>query len=160
MTKIGFILSIVTVVYCTNFIIFNTILSFSISWFYSKIIVEKSFNLFSSLIVIEIAYIAIFYSSGKGTQKAKQQEWKSKKGKINFYHYLLIKNYFSLLVRFLLLILLFISENLLSDIDNLSISKYIEYFIKFSSFLAIFSFIITFDLMISMFYFLWGNIEK
>ena len=63
-------------------------------------------------------------------------------------------------MRFLLLILLFISENLLSNIDNLSISKYIEYFIKFSSFLAIFSFIITFDLMISMFYFLWGNIEK
>ena len=72
----------------------------------------------------------------------------------------MIKNYFSLLMRFLLLILLFISENLLSNIDNLSISKYIEYFIKFSSFLAIFSFIITFDLMISMFYFLWGNIEK
>ena len=146
MTKVGFILSKVTEVYSTKFIIFNTILSFSISWFYSKIIVEKSF--------------AIFYSRGKGTQKAKQQEWKSKKGKINFYHYLLIKNYFSLLMRFLLLILLFISENLLSNIDNLSISKYIEYFIKFSSFLAIFSFIITFDLMISMFYFLWGNIEK
>ena len=78
MTKVGFILSKVTEVYSTKFIIFNTILSFSISWFYSKIIVEKSFNLFSSLIVIEIAYIAIFYSSGKGTQKAKQQEWKSK----------------------------------------------------------------------------------
>ena len=47
MTKVGFILSKVTEVYSTKFIIFNTILSFSISWFYSKIIVEKSFNLFS-----------------------------------------------------------------------------------------------------------------
>ena len=39
MTKVGFILSKVTEVYSTKFIIFNTILSFSISWFYSKIIV-------------------------------------------------------------------------------------------------------------------------
>lgn len=133
MTKVGFILSKVTEVYSTKFIIFNTILSFSISWFYSKIIVEKSFNLFSSLIVIEIAYIAIFILVEKGLKKLSNKNGKVKR-KNKLLSLFIDKNYFSLLVRFLLLILLFISENLLSNIDNLSISKYIEYFIKFSSF--------------------------
>lgn len=100
MTKVGFILSKVQEVYNKLFFFFSFFISVLGAYFFSYKIVKETFPLFSSLIVIEIAYIAIFYSGGSGTEKARNQKWKTKNGEMNFYHYLLIKNYFSLLLRF------------------------------------------------------------
>ncbi|MDK4482054.1 hypothetical protein MWG07_12405 [Fusobacterium necrophorum] len=159
MTKVGFILSKVREVYNGSFFFLSFFGSLFVAYFFSSEIVEETFPLFSALIVIEIAYIAIFYSGGSGTEKARNQKWKIKNGEMNFYHYLLIKNYFSLLLRFFLLALLFITKNMIPEGPDILLSKLKSYFIMITASIAIFSIIITFDLMISMFYFLWGNIE-
>ena len=39
-------------------------------------IFNSASSLFSALIVVEIAFIAIFYSDSTGTKKAKEYEWK------------------------------------------------------------------------------------
>lgn len=160
MTKVGFILCKVQEVYSKSFFILSFFISLLVAYFFSHEIVKETFSLFSSLIVIEIAYIAIFYSGGSGTKKARNQKWKTKNGEMNFYHYLLIKNYFSLLLRFFLLASLFVAKNMIPEEPDILIPKLKNYSIMFAAFLAIFSIIVTFDLMISMFYFLWRSIEK
>lgn len=120
-------------------------------------IFSSASSLFATLIVVEIAFIAIFYSESTGTQKAKKQEWGEIGGeKLSFYYYLLVKNYHCLIMKFIVLILIFAME--VYDITW----KLNKFFIKFGFedlvfSLIIYSILITLDLMLSMYYFLWGS---
>lgn len=137
------------------YFVVSLILSCSISKENGKIFSSTS-DLFSSLLVIEIAYIAIFYSGTEGSKKAKAQEY-SKSKKISFYDYLLVKNYFSILLKFLVIFLLYIIE--IYNIFNYSISIFIFDISVYNTVIGIafLAIIITVDLVVSMYYFLRGS---
>ena len=122
-----------------------------------KEIFDPVFSLFSSLIVIEIAFIAIFYSGGDGTKKAKEHEWKKfGEEKVSFYHYLLVKKYHSLIMKFIVLLLVF-AINIYGISWEFKISFFKIGFEELIFSLIVYSILITLDLMLSMYYFLWGS---
>ncbi len=156
--KILFLLKDIKNIYKKNifyYFLASLIFSYSISKENSKIFSSTS-NLFSALLVIEIAYIAIFYSGTEGTKKAKAQEYNKSK-KISFYDYLLVKNYFSILLKFLVIFLLYIIE--IYNIFNFSVSIFIFDISIYNTVIGIafLSIIITVDLVVSMYYFLRGS---
>ncbi|PID67138.1 MAG: hypothetical protein CR959_01720 [Fusobacteriales bacterium] len=112
-------------------------------------IFEAATSLFTALIVVEIAFVAIFYSGSEGVKKAKEKSMVNFAGeKSSFYHYLLIKNYHSLFIKFIVLFLLFLMK-----IYNINLIGYNSFIFS----LIIYSVLVTLDLMISMYYFLWGS---
>lgn len=117
---------------------------------------EKTGSFFEGLLVIEIAYIAIFYSGTSGTEKAKKLIINSSKG-FNYYHYLLIKNYFSVLIKFFVLLLIYIVT--VYNVNNFGLSYGIFNFKIYNLIqtLSICAILTTVDLILSMYFFLWGN---
>lgn len=117
---------------------------------------ENTGNFFNGILVIEIAYIAIFYSGTTGTEKAKRLIVDHSK-KFNYYHYLLVKNYFSVLTKFLVLILIYIIN--IYNIPNIGFKIFIFNIsvYNFIQTLAVCAIITTIDLILSMYFFLWGN---
>lgn len=113
-------------------------------------------DFFQGILVIEIAYIAIFYSGTSGTEKAKKLIINSSRG-FNYYHYLLIKNYFSILIKFFVLLLIYTVS--VYNITDFGFSFWILN-IKFYNLiqtLSICAILTTVDLILSMYFFLWGN---
>ena len=138
MKKIYFIIKHIKEIYGIKKMLFFYIPSLLISAFPRKEeIFEPAFSLFTALIVVEIAFIAIFYSGSNGVERAKNFSMNNTMNKkTNFYHYLLVKN--GSIKIFLM--------NVNFGYDDFIFS------------LIIYSIIITLDLMVSMYYFLWGNI--
>ncbi|BET14730.1 MULTISPECIES: hypothetical protein [Fusobacterium] len=120
-------------------------------------IFNSASSLFSALIVVEIAFIAIFYSDSTGTKKAKEYEWKKiGEEKLTFYYYLLVKNYHSLIVKFIVLILIF-SMNIYNINWEFKISFLVINYENLVFSMIVYSILVTLDLMLSMYYFLWGS---
>ena len=106
---------------------------------------------------MEIAFIAIFYSDSTGTKKAKEYEWKKiGEEKLTFYYYLLVKNYHSLIVKFIVLILIF-SMNIYNINWEFKISFLVINYENLVFSMIVYSILVTLDLMLSMYYFLWGS---
>lgn len=161
MKKIYFIIKHIKEIYGIKKMLFFYIPSLLISAFPRKEeIFEPAFSLFTAFIVVEIAFIAIFYSGSNGVERAKNFSINNTMNKkTNFYHYLLVKNFHSLFLKFIVLFLIFLMKiykiNGSIKIFLMNVNFGYDDFI-FS--LIIYSIIITLDLMVSMYYFLWGNI--
>lgn len=117
-------------------------------------------SFFNGILVIEIAYIAIFYSGTKGTERAKQLII-NHHNNFNYYHYLLVKNYFSILIKFFVLSIIYIINiynisNIGVEYNLFNINLYISIY-NFIQMLSICAILTTMDLILSMFFFLWGN---
>lgn len=139
-------------------LIFSLILSLPLST--KEKFLENIGSFFNGLLVIEIAYIAIFYSGTKGTERAKQLILDKSKN-FNYYHYLLIKNYFSILIKFFILLLAYvITAYNISNIGFkyilLGIVLHFELYNLIQMF-TICGILTTVDLILSMYFFLWGN---
>ncbi len=121
-----------------------------------KEIIADTISFFSALTVIEIAFLSIFYSGNKGTEKAKKEYYNSQE-EMTYYHYLLVKNYFSIAIKFGTIFIVFISRIFNISELVLNFNGVIIGFYNIVYIFIILSLLITVDLVVSMYYFLWGS---
>lgn len=132
-----------------------------------KSVYSNTVGFFTALIVIEIAFFGIFYSGSQINKEAKDKFF-NKKENMTYYQRLLVKNYHSIFIKFstVFIAYLFQMYNIMEIgikikpfennyfLSNLEINLGVYYLFYM---LAIYSIIITLDLVTTVYYFLWRS---
>lgn len=129
-----------------------------------KSVYGNTVGFFTALIVIEIAFFGIFYSGSQINKEAKNKLFNIEEN-MSYYQRLLIKNYHSIFIKFTTIFLAYLSQmyNVMElcwtygpfekfNIPEIKLGVYYVFYM-----LAIYSIVVTIDLVTTVYYFLWRS---